>query len=108
MTLMIFKDYGAFAPIVSAAGSIMAMGAAITLGFKGRAKWEPVEEDVAKGPQKVASVVAALLIVLVWVQFHDVVYKNTLTKLVIWCSSAVIVSLLVYGLLKGYVYKRVR
>jgi len=108
MTLMVFKDYGAFAPIVSTAGSIMAMGAAITLGFKGRAKWEPVEEDVAKGPQKVASVVASLLIVLVWVQFNDVRHKNTLTSLVIWCSCALIVSLLVYGLLKGYVYKRVR
>jgi hypothetical protein len=108
MTLMIVKDYGAFAPIVSTAGSIMAMGAAITLGFKGRAKWEPVEEDVAKGPQKVASIVAALLIVLVWVQFNDVQYENTLTRLVIWCSSALILSLLVYGLLKGYVYTRVR
>lgn len=108
MTLMMFKDYGAFAPIVSTAGSIMAMGAAITLGFKGRAKWEPVEEDVAKGPQKVASAVASLLIVLVWVQFNDVQHKNTLTRLVIWCSCALIVSLLVYGLLNGYVYKKVR
>jgi uncharacterized membrane protein YjfL (UPF0719 family) len=108
MTSIMVKDYGAFAPIVSIAGSIMAMGAAITLGFKGRAKWEPVEEDVAKGPQKVASVVASLLIVLVWVQFNDVQHKNTLTSLVIWCSCALIVSLLVYGLLKGYVYKRVR
>jgi hypothetical protein len=108
MTVMILRDYGAFAPIVSAAGSIVAMGGAIALGFKGRAKWEPVEEDVAKGPQKVASVVASLLIVLVWVQFNDLQYKNTLTRLVILCSSALIVSLLVYGLLKGYVYKRVR
>jgi hypothetical protein len=108
MTLMTFKEYGTFAPIVSTAGSIMAMGAAITLGFKGRAKWEPVEEDVAKGPQKVASVVASLLIVLVWVQFNDVHCKTTLISLVIWCSVALIVSLVVYGLLKGYVYKRVR
>lgn len=108
MTLMMLKDYGAFAPIVSTAGSIMAMGAAITLGFKGRAKWEPVEEDVAKGPQKVASVVASLLIVLIWVQFNDIQYKSTLTKLVIWCLVILILSLLVYGLLRGYVYRKVR
>jgi len=108
MTLILLKDYGPFAPIVSAAGSIVAMGAAIALGFKGRAKWEPVEEDVAKGPQKVASVVASLLIVLIWAQFNDIQYKNTLTKLVIWCMAVLIVSLLVYGLLRGYVYKKVR
>lgn len=109
MTMIIFEtDYGAFAPIVSTAGSIVAMGAALTLGWKGRAKWEPVEEDVPRAPQKVASLVAALMVVLIWTQWNEVQYRDTLTKLVIWCSIGLIVSLIVYGLLKGYIYTAVR
>jgi hypothetical protein len=102
------KDYGAFAPIVSAAGTILAMGAALTLGWKGRAKWEPVEEDVPRAPQKVASLVAALMVVLIWAQWNEIQYKGTLTKLVIGCSVALIVSLVVYGLLNGFIYTAVR
>jgi hypothetical protein len=110
MTAMIVleRDYGAFAPIVSTAGTILAMGAALTLGWKGRAKWEPVEEDVPRAPQKVASLVAALMVVLIWAQWNEIQYKSTLIKLVIVCSAALIVSLVVYGLLNGFVYTAVR
>jgi hypothetical protein len=106
--MLLDKDYGAFAPIVSAAGTILAMGAALTLGWKGRARWEPVEEDVPRAPQKVASLVAALMVVLIWAQWNEIQYKSTLTKLVIGCSIALIVSLVVYGLLNGFIYTAVR
>lgn len=106
--MILDTDYGAFAPIVSTAGTIVAMGAALTLGWKGRAKWEPVEEDVSRGPQKVAGLVAALMVVLIWVQWNNIQYKNTLTKLVINCSIGLITSLIVYGLLKGFIYTAVR
>ena len=110
MTAMMIldKDFGAFAPIVSSAGTILAMGAALTLGWKGRARWEPVEEDVPRAPQKVAGLVAALMVVLIWVQWNAIQYKSTLTKLVIGCSIALIVSLVVYGLLNGFIYTAVR
>lgn len=106
--MLLDTDYGAFAPLVATAGTIVAMGAALTLGWKGRAKWEPVEEDVPRAPQKVAGLVAALMVVLIWVQWNDIQYKSTLTKLVIGCSIALIVSLVVYGLLKGFIYTAVR
>jgi len=108
MTVLIDTNYGAFAPIVSAAGTIVAMGAALTLGWKGRAKWEPVEEDVSRAPQKVASLVAALMVVLIWAQWNDLRFKNELTTLVIKCSIALIASLVIYGLLNGLVYIAVR
>jgi hypothetical protein len=108
MTMMTATDYGVFGPMVSVAGTIVAMGAALTLGWKGRAKWEPVEEDVPRAPQKVASLVAALIVVLIWAQLNDIQYKNTLTKIVIECSIALIVSLIVYGLLKGFIYTATR
>jgi hypothetical protein len=106
--MILDKDYGAFAPIVSSAGTILAMGAALTLGWKGRARWEPVEEDVPRAPQKVAGLVAALMVVLIWVQWNAIQYKGTLTRLVIGCSITLIASLVVYGLLNGLTYTAVR
>src|SRR5262249_44090657 len=108
MTLVAATDYGVFGSVVSAAGSIVAMGAALTLGWKGRARWEPVEEDVPRAPQKVAGLVAALLVVVMWVQFNDSQFKNTLTKVVVGCSIGLVSSLIVYGLLRGFIYTAVR
>ena len=105
---MAVADYGAFAPIVSAAGTIIAMGTALRLGWKGRAKWEPVEEDVPRAPQKVASLAAALCVVVIWAQLNDIQFKNTVVKIVIWSVVSLIVSLVAYGLLNGLVYKAVR
>jgi hypothetical protein len=108
MTAIISTSYGAFATIVTVAGNIVAMGAAITLGWKGRAKWEPVEEDVPKGPQKVATVIAALLVVIIWAQLNDIQYKSTLITIVIRCLFGLVVSLIIYGLLNGFIYTAVR
>jgi len=104
---MIATDYGVFGPLVSTAGTIIAMGTALTLGFKGRAKWEPVEEDVPSAPQKVASLVAALMCVVILVRWNDIQYRDRLTHIVIDCSITLIASLLVYGFLKGVIYTAV-
>ena len=42
------------------------------------------------------------------VQFNKIEYQNTLTKFVIGCMIGLVVSILVYGLLRGYAYKKVR
>ncbi len=60
------SEYGALGGIVAAAGSVMAAGSAITLAFKGRASWEPIEEDVPKAPGKVAGLATAVCIVLIY------------------------------------------
>jgi hypothetical protein len=41
------------------------------MGFRGRAKWEPSEEDVSAGPQKVAALITAVGIVIIWVRIND-------------------------------------
>ena len=101
-------DYGPFGPIVAASGSIVAMGIAVSLGFKGRAKWEPVEQDVPKGPAKVASLVASLSIVMIWAELNSPSDKPILVRIVVDCMAAVILSLLAYGLLKGFTYKVIK
>jgi hypothetical protein len=61
------SEYGALGGIVAVAGSVMAAGGAITLAFKGRARWEPIEEDVPKAPAKIAGLATAVCIVLIFI-----------------------------------------
>lgn len=60
-------SYGPLTDVVKLAGAIMAAGMAITLTWRGRARWEPVEEDVPKGPQKVGGLFAAVVIAVLFV-----------------------------------------
>jgi hypothetical protein len=93
-------NYGPFASLVGTAGSIVATGTALLLGFKGRARWEPSEEDVSKGPQRVGSLVGAVGIVLVWANSSS---ENSLalTHLAVWLLGITVVALLAYGLLNS-------
>jgi hypothetical protein len=60
------SGYGALNGIVAAAGTVMAAGSAITLAFKGRARWEPIEEDVPRAPAKIAGLTTAVCVVLIY------------------------------------------
>lgn len=102
--ILVSPDYGGFAPIVKIAGSVMAMGSAIGLGWRHRAKWEPIEEDVPAGPQRVGGLIAAITIALIWVGLNS---SSLLTKITIYCLADALLSLFIYILLQMLVYDRV-
>jgi hypothetical protein len=60
----------AFDQIVADAGALIAAAGAILVSWKGRARWEPWEEDVPKGPQQVAGLVTAVAIGVLW--FYEI------------------------------------
>ncbi|WP_372666282.1 hypothetical protein [Amycolatopsis kentuckyensis] len=64
-------DYGSFAGLVNVAGTIIAMGSALALTFRGRSRWEPSEEDVPRGAQKVSGLLAAGAVALLWVTYRE-------------------------------------
>jgi hypothetical protein len=101
-------NYGPFAPVVAASGSILAMGAALRLGWRGRAKWEPIEEDVPAGPQKVGGLAAAIAVALIWVRMYEIRYETDLTKIAIYCWILAFVSLLIYIMLQMLLYEKER
>jgi hypothetical protein len=108
MTLLATEDYGQLTPLVVTIGTIVSATAAILMGFRGRAKWEPAEEDVSKGPQKVASLLAAVAIVVLWVTQNDATRVGSLSNLAIRCGLATILFLLAYGwLISVYTYKKI-
>jgi hypothetical protein len=99
-------DYGVFAKIVAVSGTILAAGSAIGLGWRRRAKWEPIEQDVPAGPQKVGSLVSAVSIALLFAFLNDLKYARTLGTTAAWCLGGTIVALVVYTLLFSIVYEK--
>src|SRR5690349_20284856 len=100
-------DYGVLKNVVAAAGSLLAATGALLLGWRGRGRWEPAEEDVPRGPQKVGSLLAALAIAVIWARYrHD--HPQTLTGLIIGFGVACLIALCAYSFLIGvYTYKDV-
>ena len=99
MNLSLFQqdNYGPLTNLVGTVGSVVAAGAAIGLAWRGRTKWEPSEEDISKGPQKVAGLVAAVMIVMVWALLNRSTHISLLVRFAIGLASICVLSLLVYG-----------
>jgi hypothetical protein len=95
-------DYGALGTIVATAGSIMAAGTAIGYSWRGRIQqWEPSEQDLPKGGQKVGGLVAAGLVVLLWSEMRDATDVPALNRLIIGSLAITLVFLLLYSFLVG-------
>jgi hypothetical protein len=95
------SDYGALAQVVSASGSIIAAIGAIGLAWRGRTRWEPSEEDVPSGGQKVGALVAASLIVLIWTEMRDPTRTGQLNLIIVITAVATLVLFLGYSFLVG-------
>jgi putative ABC transport system substrate-binding protein len=94
-------DYGIFTDVVKAVGFLASASAAISLTWKGRARWEPSEEDIPKGPQKVAGLASAVALGLLWSFAAHNAHLQFLKTLTFWALGLCISALLVYGYLVG-------
>jgi hypothetical protein len=93
------EEYGPLSDVVAAAGSIIAASGAIALAWRGRTKWEPSEQDLDKGPQKVGGLLAAVLISVLWFQTVTGNSQPPLGFLAILLSGLCLVSLFTYSFL---------
>jgi hypothetical protein len=93
------ENYGPFADVVTNAGTIMAMGAAIALAWRGRSQWEPAEDDVPKAPQKVAGLLSAIIIAGIWATLQRPEDAPTLLRLSIGLSIVSFACLCLYAFL---------
>lgn len=64
------KDYGPLTELVGLVTCAASAGWAILASFRGRAKWEPSQEPLPKGPRRVAGAGTALFVVILWVRFN--------------------------------------
>jgi len=89
-------DLGPFTTLVSTAGSLMAAAAALLFTFRRRAKWEPVEQDVPRGAERVGGLLIAVAIAVLWIE------KDTIAAIQFaWAAGTLAVvaflALLLYG-----------
>jgi hypothetical protein len=92
-------NYGALRPVVSGASSVIAAGGAVALSWRSRAKWEPSEEDLSKGPQKVGGLVAAVLIAILWLESKSSPRSHFVVSLTIATTVVCVVALIAYSFL---------
>jgi len=95
------SNYGQLTPLVSASLSLCAAAGAILFGFRKRAKWEPSEQDIDKGPQQVASLITAVAIAVMWSTMRNPMYSGILEHLAINLCISCAIFLLAYGFLIG-------
>jgi tetratricopeptide (TPR) repeat protein len=101
MSILEPNDYGPLNHLVSTAGWLLATAGALILGFKRRARWEPSEEDVSRGPQRVGSLLVVVAIAMLWTQARTLDYLPQLNRLTLALLGITILSLLIYGILIG-------
>ena len=99
MILMDHNGYGSLTDVVSAAGSIMAAGLAVWHGWRKRARFEPSEEDIPKAPARVAGLVTAVIIAVLWLQTRFDLDISFLTRLALGLLVGCVSFLIVYGFL---------
>ena len=99
------NEYGPLANLVAVAGSIMAAGGAISLAWRGRASWEPSQEDLPRGPTKVAALLSSVIIVVLWA-FQETLYQSSWLLSIIWTGLILtVLGLFTYVfLIRVYVY----
>jgi hypothetical protein len=83
--------------IVKGATAALAMIGALYAGFKGRAKWEPHDQDVPKGAQRFGSLGACVLVVLILYFFGSPKYAVVV--------AAIMVVVLIVGFLSYQTYQ---
>jgi hypothetical protein len=93
------NDFGPLAPLVGLVGSIAAAGLAIGFSWRGRAKWEPSEQDIANGPQRVGGLGSAVLVALLFVLTRSNTSIGLLPGLAFGAFVVSLVALLVYGII---------
>lgn len=95
------QDYGPLKEVVSLAGSIVAAGGAIRLAWRGRANWEPSEEDIPAGAQKVGGLIGAVLIALMFVNWSNEDDAGKLVTTALVALGLTLGFLILYGCLVG-------
>src|SRR5215813_3232822 len=91
--------YGSLTGLVTTAGTLVSAALALGLTWKRRARWEPSEEDIPKGGQRVAGLLTAIATAIIWALLATPTYVPLLTKLAISFGAASAVFLLLYGYL---------
>ncbi len=103
------ESYGVLAQAVAVAGSLVSATTAIRLTWKGRFSWEPVEEDIPKGAQKIGGLLTSVCIALLWYSFFFIksITDSAMIKVAALTGSGAFAALVIYSILVAvFVYDK--
>jgi hypothetical protein len=101
------SNYGPLAGVVGTVGAILSAGGAITLAWKRGADWLPPEDDVPKGPARVAGVLTTIAIAAMWLETGRGLDARDLERISGISAATTVLSLLAYVFLMSvFVYQR--
>lgn len=83
------SEYGPLRDVVATGGALVTAGIALLQAWRGRARWEPSEEEVSKGSQKVGGLAAAIAIGLMWAEWRTLghIHQLDITAIVLGCIA---------------------
>ncbi len=95
-------DYGPFAGMIGHAGALLAATAALLLGWRRGAKWEPSDEDLPRAAKQAGGLLSAVAVAFLWAASRESVgllplipLKNTLIVL----AASFVLTLVLYGVM---------
>jgi hypothetical protein len=83
--------------LVKVAGTLVSAGLAIGLTWRGRAKWEPSEVDIPKGPERIAGLLTGVALAIIWSAIANTTHLRLLTQLSIGLAISSFFALLTYS-----------
>ncbi|HEY0152394.1 MAG TPA: hypothetical protein VGB92_10370 [Longimicrobium sp.] len=96
-----------FADLVKGAGFLISATATLSLTWRGRAKWEPSEQDLPRGVQRLGGLLGAIALGILFTQYATAAYQDELIRALIWLATLAVASFVLYGILiKVYTYKK--
>lgn len=102
-------DYGLFTNLVSTVGTVVAASTAIGLTWRRRARWEPSEQDVDAGAQKVAGLLCAIGLAIMRGTMFSVEHRGDFISIAVYGGLAALIALLLYGIvIASFTYDRVQ
>src|SRR5437016_4766462 len=81
-------DFVELSGLVKTAGLLVSSGAAIALAWRGRTRWEPSDQDLPQAPQRIAGLLNAVGLALLWVFLANASHAHTLAVLAIILAIA--------------------
>jgi hypothetical protein len=101
------SDHGVLTGVVQGVGWLVSATAAILMLWRRRANWEPSEQDVPRGAERVAGLVTAIVLAVVFTQLNGVQHTGQLIRLAMWLGGAAVLAFLTYSFLTSvYTFTR--
>lgn len=92
------NDFGELSNLVRTAGLLVSASFAIALAWRGRTRWEPSQQDLPQAPQRIAGLLNAVILAVLWVFLASPSHASLLAVMALALSIGAVLCLIFYFL----------